>query len=95
MSASRETGSTCCVDALAGWDVERGDVNGDSIKPSMLVSLTAPKLVAKHFSGAHWLGGRFVPPGIKVRSALFTDCLFRDGHEPACVPLKILQEQPG
>lgn len=27
----------------------------------MLVSLTAPKLCARHFKGAHYLGGRFVP----------------------------------
>jgi hypothetical protein len=30
--------------------------------PEVLVSLTAPKLCAKHFSMTHYLGGRFVPP---------------------------------
>lgn len=51
----------------AGWDVEQGDVNGDGIKPDMLVSLTAPKLAAKKFQGTHYVGGRFVPPAIKAR----------------------------
>jgi NAD(P)H-hydrate epimerase len=53
------------IDVPSGWDVENGDVTGNSIKPEMLVSLTAPKLCAKGFQGKyHYLGGRFVPPGI-------------------------------
>ena len=33
----------------------------------MLVSLTAPKRAARFFEGPyHYLGGRFVPPAIKV-----------------------------
>lgn len=51
------------VDIPSGWDVEEGDVNGDGIRPSMLISLTAPKLCAAHFTGEHhYLGGRFLPP---------------------------------
>ncbi|WCJ35692.1 Pyridoxine/pyridoxamine 5'-phosphate oxidase [Euphorbia peplus] len=53
------------VDIPSGWHVEEGDVGGEGIKPDMLVSLTAPKLCAKKFSGPHhFLGGRFVPPSI-------------------------------
>jgi NAD(P)H-hydrate epimerase len=37
----------------------------------MLVSLTAPKLAAKHFKGRyHYLGGRFVPPAIRDKYQL-------------------------
>ncbi|GFP98471.1 pyridoxine/pyridoxamine 5'-phosphate oxidase 1 chloroplastic [Phtheirospermum japonicum] len=53
------------VDIPSGWHVEEGDLSGKGIKPHMLVSLTAPKLCAKRFSGPHhFLGGRFVPPSI-------------------------------
>ncbi|KAI7728968.1 hypothetical protein M8C21_010631 [Ambrosia artemisiifolia] len=53
------------IDIPSGWHVEEGDIVGDGIKPDMLVSLTAPKLCAKKFSGTHhFLGGRFVPPSI-------------------------------
>ncbi|KAH7373350.1 hypothetical protein KP509_17G051300 [Ceratopteris richardii] len=53
------------VDIPSGWDVELGDKDGLGLKPDMLVSLTAPKLCAKTFRGSHhFLGGRFVPPGI-------------------------------
>lgn len=53
------------VDIPSGWHVEQGDINGEGLKPNMLVSLTAPKLCAKKFSGPHhFLGGRFVPPSI-------------------------------
>jgi NAD(P)H-hydrate epimerase len=39
------------VDIPSGWDVESGPVAaaGDALAPDMLVSLTAPKLAAKHF----------------------------------------------
>ncbi|XP_009607523.1 pyridoxine/pyridoxamine 5'-phosphate oxidase 1, chloroplastic isoform X1 [Nicotiana tomentosiformis] len=54
------------IDIPSGWHVEEGDLSGEGIKPDMLVSLTAPKLCAKRFSGPHHiLGGRFVPPSIK------------------------------
>ncbi|XP_014668367.1 PREDICTED: NAD(P)H-hydrate epimerase-like isoform X2 [Priapulus caudatus] len=52
----------CSVDVPSGWDVERGDTAGDGLHPSMLVSLTAPKLCARGFAGRHhYLGGRFLP----------------------------------
>ncbi|KAJ1819028.1 hypothetical protein LPJ75_001287 [Coemansia sp. RSA 2598] len=51
------------VDIPSGWDVEAGDVHGAGLSPDMLISLTAPKVCAKHFKGRfHYLGGRFVPP---------------------------------
>lgn len=50
------------VDIPSGWHVEEGDLSAEGIKPDMLVSLTAPKLCAKKFSGPHhFLGGRFIP----------------------------------
>lgn len=54
------------IDVPSGWDVEQGDSSGlYPIHPDMLISLTAPKLCAKFFKGKyHYLGGRFVPPGI-------------------------------
>ncbi|XVE60559.1 hypothetical protein DITRI_Ditri05aG0138500 [Diplodiscus trichospermus] len=59
------------VDIPSGWHVEDGDVSGEGIKPDMLVSLTAPKLCAKKFSGPHhFLGGRFVPPTIAEKYKL-------------------------
>ncbi|XP_073035486.1 pyridoxine/pyridoxamine 5'-phosphate oxidase 1, chloroplastic-like [Primulina eburnea] len=59
------------VDIPSGWHVEEGDLSGEGIKPNMLVSLTAPKLCAKKFSGPHhFLGGRFVPPSIAEKFKL-------------------------
>lgn len=55
------------VDIPSGWDVENGDTGGTAVKPSVLVSLTAPKKMARHFKGRHWLGGRFVPPSIQTK----------------------------
>ncbi|CAK9027895.1 Protein phosphatase 2C homolog 2 (PP2C-2) [Durusdinium trenchii] len=52
------------VDIPSGWDVEKGDTTGDGLQPDALISLTAPKKAAAHFNGRHFLGGRFVPPGI-------------------------------
>ena len=54
--------------------MEQGDVNGDGIKPDMLISLTAPKLCAKQFHGTHYIGGRFVPLQIKVCRYLYVLC---------------------
>lgn len=55
------------VDIPSGWHVEEGDVEGDGLRPEMLVSLTAPKRAARLFAGRHhYLGGRFVPPQIRV-----------------------------
>lgn len=65
------------IDIPSGWDVEKGPVplhNEASpslpppLHPVMLVSLTAPKLCAKEFTGQHhYLGGRFVPLEIKEK----------------------------
>ena len=47
----------------SGWHVEDGNPSG--IQPDFLISLTAPKLCAKHFQGRfHFLGGRFVPDSL-------------------------------
>uniref|UniRef100_A0A0K8SZG2 NAD(P)H-hydrate epimerase n=2 Tax=Lygus hesperus TaxID=30085 RepID=A0A0K8SZG2_LYGHE len=51
----------CSIDIPSGWHVENGKPE-DGIQPELLISLTAPKLCAKSFSGKfHYLGGRFVP----------------------------------
>lgn len=41
-----------------------------AIKPYALISLTAPKMCAKHFDGTHFLGGRFVPNSLIDRYSL-------------------------
>lgn len=57
------------IDVPSGWDVENGDPNG--IQPEVLVSLTAPKLCARLFTGKHhFLGGRFVPPELATKYEL-------------------------
>lgn len=52
------------VDIPSGWDVNDGPVAGSpDIKPTMLVSLTAPKPASKYFDEPgliHYLGGRFI-----------------------------------
>ena len=51
---------------ISGWHVEDG--NPEGLQPDCLVSLTAPKECARHFQGRfHFLGGRFVPPGIQAK----------------------------
>ena len=50
------------IDIPSGWHVEDGDVDNLRFQPHTLISLTAPKMCAKHFTGQkHFLGGRFVP----------------------------------
>lgn len=65
---------------FAGWDIEKGDEEG--LKPELLISLTAPKLCAKLFTGKHhFLGGRFVPKTLEQKYDLNlppypgTDCV--------------------
>ncbi|KAH9321547.1 hypothetical protein KI387_016186, partial [Taxus chinensis] len=59
------------VDIPSGWDVEEGDINDIGLMPDMLVSLTAPKLCARKFTGSHhFLGGRFVPPEVVRKYSL-------------------------
>jgi len=51
------------VDAPSSWDIENGPPEsglGSSFMPTALVSLTAPKPLVKHFTGRHFIGGRFV-----------------------------------
>ena len=55
------------VDIPSGWSVNEGDVRGDGLRPDVLVSLTAPKLGVRGFTGIHFLGGRFVPPALRDR----------------------------
>ncbi|KAM4013319.1 NAD(P)H-hydrate epimerase [Anomaloglossus baeobatrachus] len=70
------------VDIPSGWDVEKG--NPDGLQPDMLISLTAPKQSAVHFSGRyHYLGGRFIPVALQKKYNLTlpdypdTDCVRR------------------
>ncbi|KAL1915080.1 uncharacterized protein VTP21DRAFT_7561 [Calcarisporiella thermophila] len=59
------------IDCPSGWDVEHGNAEEKSFEPEMLISLTAPKLCAKHFRGRyHFLGGRFVPPEFEKKYEL-------------------------
>ena len=59
------------VDVPSGWHVEKGDVNGVGLMPSLLISLTAPKVCARHFEGRfHYLGGRFVPQAVQDKYQL-------------------------
>ena len=49
------------VDAPSSWDIENGPPKsglGSSFMPAVLVSLTAPKPLVKHFTGRHFVGGR-------------------------------------
>ncbi|KAM7350744.1 NAD(P)HX epimerase isoform 2-T3 [Cochliomyia hominivorax] len=59
------------IDIPSGWHVENGKNDAQDFEPTLLISLTAPKLCAKHFKGQfHYLGGRFVPPGLKTKYKL-------------------------
>lgn len=70
------------IDIPSGWDVEKGNPSG--IQPDLLISLTAPKKSATHFTGRyHYLGGRFVPPALEKKYQLNlpsypdTECVYR------------------
>lgn len=70
------------IDIPSGWDVEQGSADG--LQPDMLISLTAPKKSAQLFRGRyHFLGGRFVPPGLEQKYELNlpqypgTDCVLQ------------------
>lgn len=70
------------IDIPSGWDVETG--NPDGIQPDFLISLTAPKKSAIHFTGRyHFLGGRFVPLALHKKYNLAlppypgTDCIIQ------------------
>lgn len=71
------------IDIPSGWDVEQGS-SKDGLQPDMLISLTAPKKSASLFRGRyHFLGGRFVPPGLERKYQLNlpqypgTDCVLQ------------------
>jgi NAD(P)H-hydrate epimerase len=52
------------VDAPSSWDIEAGPPEsgvGSNFHPDVLISLTAPKPLVKHFKGRHFIGGRCVP----------------------------------
>ncbi len=56
------------IDVPSGWDVEKGQINNESIQPECVISLTAPKNCMKHFQGKyHFLGGRFVPKALQEK----------------------------
>lgn len=80
------------IDIPSGWDVENGptpstDNKGlEAIAPELLISLTAPKLCAKHFNGKyHFLGGIFVPPALQTKYDL--NLISYPGTE-CCVEIK-------
>ena len=55
------------VDVPSGWNVNGDDVDDENqhkFMPDILVSLTAPKLFAKSYTGRHFVGGRFLPPAL-------------------------------
>ncbi|KAI0835466.1 YjeF N-terminal domain-like protein [Hypoxylon sp. FL0890] len=55
------------VDAPSSWNIETGPPEsglGSKFNPDFLISLTAPKPLAKYFKGRHFIGGRFVSPAI-------------------------------
>ena len=63
------------VDVPTSWDADKGDVLVTGFNPDVLISLTAPKLCAKDFTGKHYVGGRFLSPtlskkyGVRVRAS--------------------------
>ena len=65
MTAASSQRPVAAIDVPSGWHVDDGDVAGTHFMPHMLISLTAPKRCARHFTGDwHILGGRFIPPAI-------------------------------
>ncbi|XP_073407428.1 yjeF N-terminal domain-containing protein 3 isoform X2 [Dendrobates tinctorius] len=54
------------LDIPSGWDIEAGNFEG--INPEVLISLSAPKMCATHFSGKHhFIAGRFLPYDIQKK----------------------------
>lgn len=86
VSASSRNIPVVSVDIPSGWDVEKGPPSDEASRfmPETLVSLTAPKMCATHFTGFyHFLGGRFVPRKLAEKYDLHlppypgTDCVVR------------------
>jgi len=72
---ARSTVPVVSIDIPSGWNVETGPPSNTEdtpvLAPDLLISLTAPKLCAKHFQGRfHYLGGRFVPPALAQKYKL-------------------------
>lgn len=55
------------VDIPSGWDVNKGDVESSGFLPEAVISLTAPKKCMEGYEGAHYVGGRFVPPSVESK----------------------------
>ena len=47
------------VDIPSGWDVDSGDVFNSLYMPKAVISLTAPKLCMRGYTGVHYVGGRY------------------------------------
>jgi NAD(P)H-hydrate epimerase len=50
------------VDAPSSWNIDEGPPKtglGSTFMPAVLVSLTAPKPLARYFTGRHFIGGRY------------------------------------
>lgn len=86
VNAAANSVPVVAVDIPSGWDVEKGPPQDSSVNfmPEMLVSLTAPKMCAKYFTGPyHFIGGRFVPKRLADKYALNlpqypgTECVVR------------------
>lgn len=67
------------VDIPSAWDVERGNVH-QSFTPQVLLSLSAPKLGSRSFTGRHFLGGRFVPDELDREMDLFLPVFEEDAQ---------------
>jgi len=67
---SRANAPVASIDIPSGWDVDEGRRGDACLTPAMLISLTSPKRCARGFEGAHYLGGRFVPPQIVEKFSL-------------------------
>ena len=55
------------VDAPSSWSIEDGPPPsgpGARFMPETLISLTAPKPLVRHFTGTHFVGGRFLPKSV-------------------------------
>ncbi|XP_055622749.1 NAD(P)H-hydrate epimerase [Toxorhynchites rutilus septentrionalis] len=59
------------IDIPSGWHVEDGPQGENAIRPDCLISLTAPKMCARHLTNSkHYLGGRFVPPKLQEKYSM-------------------------
>lgn len=70
------SGKLVSIDIPSGWDVERGALESSSaahLLPDVLISLTWPKQGVAAWAGRrHYLGGRFVPPGLAEKYQIKT-----------------------